>query len=343
MEVDAVVRLEQVTKSFEGTPVVHDLSLTLLPRTLLVLLGSSGCGKTTTLRLIAGLERPDAGSVWINGTQVSGGGVWVAPNDRRIGMVFQDYALFPHLTVAGNIDFALGGREKSLRQARVHDMLALTGLVSRSDYYPHQLSGGEQQRVALARALVASPHLVLFDEPFSNLDAHLRREMREEVMQILREVGAAAVFVTHDQEEAFHIADRIAIMQAGRIVQTGLPGEVYRFPVSYDVACFLGEVNEVAGTASGDEVETVLGRLPLAQPISGDIRVLIRPETIALNRAADGHFTVVLTRFFGHDQTITVRHDSGLRLEARVWGHETFAQGERVSLSVRQPVAALTG
>jgi iron(III) transport system ATP-binding protein len=329
-----VIRLEQVTKTYDAAPAVDGLSLSLAPHSIVVLLGSSGCGKTTTLRLIAGLERPDSGTIHIDGRVVAGGGAWVPPEKRRIGMVFQDYALFPHLTASANIAFALSGADGAARRARVGELLAQVGLTEKGERYPHQLSGGEQQRVALARALAAAPALVLLDEPFSNLDASLRKAMREEVLAILRAAGAAAVFVTHDQEEAMRLADHVVIMGGGRVLQTGTPDGVYRAPVSRVVADFLGEAAYLNGDALGDQAVCALGTVRLAAPAHGRVLLMLRPEMIALEADAAGSAVITDARYHGPYRALTLAHSSGLRLEAKVWAQHAFSIGDRVRVAV---------
>jgi iron(III) transport system ATP-binding protein len=337
------ISLHQVSKSFGAVQAVSEVSFSIEPGTLLVLLGASGCGKTTTLRLIAGLETPDSGEISISGVHVSAPGRFVQPEDRRLGMVFQDYALFPHLTAAANIEFALNSAPARERHARSADMLALVGLGKLGDRYPHQLSGGEQQRVALARALASSPGVVLLDEPFSNLDAALRKEMREEVRRILRQTGMTAVFVTHDQEEALSLGDQIAVMRGGRLQQIGAPQDVYLRPVNREVAAFLGEANFVHGVASGGQVECALGRLPLWVPRHGPVEVLVRPEQIKLEAVTNGDIPcphIDSIRYFGHDQIVTLALPGGESLDCRTWARLDLKVGTPVRLDVHGPVIA---
>jgi iron(III) transport system ATP-binding protein len=337
------VQVSHIHRQFGRVQAVQDVSFSIEPGTLLVLLGASGCGKTTTLRLIAGLETPDSGEISISGVQVSGAGRFVQPEDRRLGMVFQDYALFPHLTAADNIGFALNGAPARERHARITEMLVLVGLAALGDRYPHQLSGGEQQRVALARALAASPGVVLLDEPFSNLDAALRKEMREEVRRILRQTGMTAVFVTHDQEEALSLADQIAVMRGGRLQQIGAPQDVYLRPVNREVAAFLGEANFVHGMASGGQVECALGRLPLWVPRHGPVEVLVRPEQIkleAVDSPPPNAPCIEHIRYFGHDQIVTLALPGGDSLDCRTWARLDLKVGTPVRLDVHGPVIA---
>ncbi len=339
---NAVIRLKNVTKFYDQTCAVDDVSFSVSTGEFLVLLGGSGCGKTTTLRLVAGLERPETGEVWVNGVLASGDHAWIPPEQRQIGMVFQDYALFPHLTVAQNIEFALKDMRGQARKQRVDDVLALVGLDGKGARFPYQLSGGQQQRVALARALAPSPAVVLLDEPFSNLDAALRKTMREDVRTIINQTGAAAIFVTHDQEEAMRLADEIAVMQGGKLVQIGKPDDLYRFPQQPELADFLGEANYLPGDADGDSVITPLGTLALARPARGTVRVLIRPEALALTPAPDGNARVTHMRYFGYYRLLTLHHAGDFTLEARVWAQSSIAIGDRVRVDVQGAVVAFT-
>ncbi len=333
-----IIRLERVSKQYDATTVVDTVTLNVHQGDLLVLLGSSGCGKTTTLRLVAGLERPNQGLIWLDGRAVAGAGQWVPPEERRIGMVFQDFALFPHLSVQENIAFALQDTRGQDRQRRVNMLLDLVGLSGLGKRYPHQLSGGQQQRIALARALAPQPSVVLLDEPFSNLDAALRKTMREEVRRILQATETTAIFVTHDQEEALSLADTVAVMQAGEILQVGQPDELYRFPASLDVATFLGETNLIPGQAKGDSAHTFLGALPLARPAIGEVTVMIRPESLILSPASTGA-TVSQVRFYGYYQTLLLDvPDQPTPLLVRVWADETYHPGDVVAVDVRGPV-----
>jgi len=234
-----------LVKKFETMTAVDNVNLKTNPGETVALLGPSGCGKTTTLRCIAGLERPDSGEIWIDGKPVSTKNVFVPPEKRNIGMVFQSYALWPHMTVFNNVAYPLKIRKfgKNEIKQRVNDVLEMMGLKEMSERYPHQLSGGQQQRVALARAIVYQPRLLLMDEPLSNLDAKLREHMRYELRRLLKKIGITAVYVTHDQEEAFVIADRIAIMNNGKVIQVGKPMEIYENPLNSFIAGFIGRVN----------------------------------------------------------------------------------------------------
>jgi iron(III) transport system ATP-binding protein len=326
-----------LTKRFGGRPVVDAASLRVGAGELVALLGPSGSGKTTLLRLVAGFETPDAGRVAVGDRVVAGPGVWCEPDRRRIGMVFQDGALFPHLTVADNVGF---GRPRAGRAA---ECLELVGLAARAGAYPHELSGGERQRVALARALAADPAVVLLDEPFTALDESLRVELREEVARILRASGASALLVTHHQEEALSLADVVAVMRDGRIVQTGAPEQVYGDPVDRWVAGFLGDADVVPGRAADGVADTELGRFPVAAGVRGAVDVVLRPERLALSATgADGvPGRVVRRSFFGHDQVVAVELASGTRVRSRTVGAAPWRPGDAVRVRVTGPVVVL--
>jgi iron(III) transport system ATP-binding protein len=337
----AALQLRGLRKSFGDVVAVDGVDLTVEPGTVCALLGPSGCGKTTTLRLIAGLETPDAGSVEIGGETVSTAKSSLPPERRRIGMVFQDYALFPHLDVAGNVGYGLGRRPD---RARVEQMLSTVGLGGLGGRHPHELSGGQQQRVALARALIAEPRAVLLDEPFSNLDAGLRERVREEVRAILEAQGVTSVFVTHDQEEALSLADVVAVVNAGRIEQVGTPEEVYSRPATRWVADFLGEIEVLPGTIAGGKVECELGQFSHAHGSEGEVDVLIRPESLAVGtmEPADGRGSreaVVVSRsFYGHDQMLELELASGRTVRARRLGFPAWHPGDRVRVWVEGPI-----
>ena len=340
----SVIRSEGLTKSFGEKAAVAGVDLLVERGAVCALLGPSGCGKTTVLRLIAGFERPDAGRVLVGDRVVAGDGEFVAPERRRIGMVFQDYALFPHLSVEGNVAYGLG---RSADRSRVSEVLTLVGLDGLGASQPHELSGGEQQRVALARAMAPTPEVILLDEPFSNLDAALRVRVRREMRDILVEAGVTALFVTHDQEEALSLADRVAVMRAGRIEQEGTPEEVYGRPRSRWLADFLGDAEIVRGTAAGGAVECELGRFPIPKAVEGQVDVVVRPESVALGAgAAPGrdrsHEGVVVAReYYGHDQLVEVELPSGLRLRSRSMGFPIWHPGDRVRVWIDGPVNAL--
>jgi iron(III) transport system ATP-binding protein len=316
-----MIQLDGVTKSFGAVAAVADAALSVERGELLAVLGPSGCGKTTMLRLIAGFEMPDSGEVRIDGRAVSGGD-WVPPERRHVGMVFQDYALFPHLSVAENIGYGL---PRSRRAERVAEVLALVGLAGLGERRPHELSGGQQQRVALARALAPEPSIVLLDEPWSNIDPLLRGAMRDDIARILRTAGVTVVLVTHDQEEAFSLADRIALMDAGRIVQVGTPEEMYYRPVTRRVAEFVGATNFVPA-------QSRLGRALVKDDGGGD--VLVRPELVALSIDEAGGGTVVGREFRGHDVFYRVDLGDGGTICSQRPSNEVVPLGARVRVEL---------
>jgi iron(III) transport system ATP-binding protein len=326
-----------VTKSFGTTPVLRGIDLVVERGQIAALLGPSGCGKTTLLRITAGFETPDTGTVTLAGRQVVGEGRRPDPPERRrVGIVPQEGALFPHRTVAGNVGFGL---PRAGRVARIDDMLALVGLEGFHDRMPAELSGGQQQRVALARALAPEPELVLLDEPFNALDRALRGSVRDDVRSALRQVGATAVLVTHDQEEALSIADVVAVMRDGRIPQAGPPLEVYESPVDLQVASFVGETVVLDAEFEDGAVTCPLGRLP-ARTVRGKGgrhgRVALRPEQIVLNgtgTALSGR--VERVEYFGHDAVVTVAvRDLPTRIRSRSHGHIKHRPGDEVNISV---------
>jgi iron(III) transport system ATP-binding protein len=285
----AVLELSNVVKRFAGETAVDGVDLTVREGELLTLLGPSGCGKTTTLRMIAGLETPTEGTVTVGGDVVAGEGKVVPPEDRDVGMVFQEFALFPHLTVAENVAFGLEDPDSEAAAQRVTDLLDLVGLDGYGDRSPADLSGGQRQRVALARSLAPEPDVLLLDEPFSNLDVALRVEMREEVTRILKEAGVTAVSVTHDQEEALSISDRVAVISEGHVEQVGTPASLFEHPKSRFVASFLGQASFVPGLITEDTVQTTIGSYgrDLLEGVTGEyvgaeVDVLVRPDDLRL-------------------------------------------------------------
>ena len=286
--------VQGLAKAYGDLPVLRDIDLAVAPGDIVALLGPSGCGKTTLLRLVAGFDRADAGSVALAGKAVADGpiggrGCWVPPFRRGIGYVPQDGVLFPHLDVAANVGFGLspGGR----RSGRVEAMLDLVGMTGFGRRMPHELSGGQQQRVSIARALAPSPAVVLLDEPFNALDAHLRRTLCAEVRTILKRGGAAALMVTHDRDEAFSVADEIAVMRSGRIVQRGTPADFYRDPVDLDTARLAGAALQLDGILSGGMAETALGRVAVRNPYDvedGPADLMLRPEQVVAAESGEG-------------------------------------------------------
>jgi iron(III) transport system ATP-binding protein len=299
----------------------------------MALLGPSGCGKTTLLRLIAGFEAPEAGSVELGGRKLVGPGTWLAPQKRRVGLVFQDFALFPHLNVESNVAFGLAnGRD---RKERVAELLSLVGLDGLGSRMPFELSGGQQQRVALARTLAAEPDLVLLDEPFSNLDPTMLARVRSEVRGIIETLGTTAVFVTHDQEEALSLAAEVAVMLEGKVLQTGRPREMYERPNDRRVAAFLGDANFLSAEARDGYVQCELGRIPSPEVTEGPVEVMVRPESLALSAEAGEPAEIVSTEYYGHDQAVTVRLAGGSTLRVRLLSGEDFSPGQSLGLRLR--------
>lgn len=328
-----------LSKSFDGTKAVNNVDLEIAPGDFVALLGPSGCGKTTVLRLLAGLETPDTGVIRIGEVEIAGQGYALPPEKRRLGMVFQEYALFPHMSVRDNIAFGI--RNRPDREQRIQEVLDLVDLKAIQDRGPHSLSGGQQQRVALARALAPKPAVMLLDEPFSNLDAALRQRVRREIRQILLNAGVTTLFVTHDQEEALSLSDHVAVMIDGKIMQFAPPQELYRFPANQDVAGFLGETNFLQGVARGMHAETVLGRVRLHSPMQGDVTIMIRPENIIVASTPGANAIVCTHEYVGHSWIVTVRDQQNNILRCRMNGStEPPLVGTNVSLCVQDAVMA---
>ena len=282
------LEIKNIVKNFGGRRVVDDVSLTVMPGQVTCLLGPSGCGKSTTLRIIAGVENQDDGAIYVDGKLVSDAGFTLPPEQRNIGLMFQDFALFPHLTVAQNVAFGLAGRKIT---DRVHDLLAKVGMSAYFDDYPHQLSGGEQQRVALARALAPRPRIMLMDEPFSGLDDRLRDDIRDETLEVLKSEGTAVLLVTHEPGEAMRMADEIALMRKGKIVQRGAPYNIYNAPKDIEAAAFFSDVNVIKGKVKGALTDTPFGQfLAPGVPDDTDVDIVIRPQhlKIEFDRAGRG-------------------------------------------------------
>jgi iron(III) transport system ATP-binding protein len=338
----AILHLDQVTRCYQaGAAAVDGITLTLSQGELLALLGPSGCGKTTLLRLIAGLEVPDGGAIVLAGRPVAGPGGWVPPEQRNLGMVFQDYALFPHLTVAQNVGFGLDRlRKQAARQAadRVAEAIALVGLEGLEKRYPHELSGGQQQRVALARAIAPQPALILLDEPLSNLDARVRQRLRQEVRAILKRAGASAVFVTHDREEAMAIADRVAVMRQGRLEQIDTPEGLYWQPASRFVAGFVAETNFLEAHRSPEGWQTELGIIAadcLSHDPAGDRVVLaVRQTDLRLTPDPKGNGDLLERQFLGREYTYRVKLPNGQPLQAIADWRAKLEPGDRVRVEI---------
>jgi iron(III) transport system ATP-binding protein len=317
---EPAITLDRITRRFGDRAAVDDVSLSLAEGRILALLGPSGGGKTTLLRLIAGLEAPDAGTLSISGRPVAGPGFWMPVEQRGVALVFQDLALFPHMTALQNVAFGLKGTSSD-RRATALAWLDRVGLADLAHRHPHALSGGEQQRVALARALAPEPRVVLFDEPFSALDAHLRQSVRDDVARLLRDSGASAVIVTHDAQEAMGMVDALALLEGGRLIQMDTPQAVYDHPVTATAARLLGPVNLLSATARNGAVDTPFGTLP--SPGEGAVQIAIRPERLHFAQAGlAGH--VASCAFAGDCWIATVETTAG-PLRVRVSGP---AQGQ---------------
>ena len=338
------LELAAVSIAYGQTEVVHDIDLVLEAGRIGCLLGPSGCGKTSVLRAIAGFERVQSGRIELNGVVVSSAERHCAPERRRVGMVFQDFALFPHLSVADNVSFGLSQGSRAERRARAADMLSVVGLSEHADKFPHQLSGGQQQRVALARALAPDPELLLLDEPFSSLDVELRSRLATELRDILKARGITAILVTHDQQEAFAIADEIGVMDGGRLLQWDNAYNLYHRPVSRFVADFVGQGVFLPGRLRNDnEVELELGVLRSEFPFAnGDrcprcttgsqVDVLLRPDDLVHDDAAPLRAEVLAKSFRGADFLYTLRLASGRRVLSLVPSHHNHAIGEHIGI-----------
>jgi iron(III) transport system ATP-binding protein len=326
-----------VTKFYGAVRAVDSVTFGLSPGEIVSILGPSGCGKTSLLRLIAGFEHVDDGEILVSGKTVSSRSSHLAPDQRNIGMVFQEYALFPHLTVSQNVSFGLQKLDASDRRKRLDEVLALVRLTELKDRYPNELSGGQQQRVALARTLAPRPVTVLLDEPFSNLDAGMRTEMRREVQAILREYGMATILVTHDREEAFAVADRVGVMRDGRLEQIDKPGVVYTQPVNPFVATMTGACDFLEGCVEGERIVTEVGRLPFSAseglPKDGaKVEVLVHPDDFHVSRDPDGDALVESREFRGGETILAIKLPSGRTVRCRQLSYSDLAPGMKVRL-----------
>lgn len=335
-----LLEIDRLAISYGVTPVVHDLALGLEQGEIGCLLGASGCGKTTVLRAVAGFEPVLTGEIRLAGKIVGGPDRSVPPEQRRIGMVFQDYALFPHLDIAGNVGFGLRDMDRPQRDARVAEMLALVGMQEMAKRYPHELSGGQQQRAALARALAPAPQLMLLDEPFSNLDAELREKLAQDVRAILKSAGTTALLVTHDQHEAFAMADRVGVMHAGQIRQWSSPYDLYHRPVDRYVAGFIGEGAWLVADVDGQGcVQTELGELAgircTDDPESRQLDVLIRPDDVQHDDASPLRAKVVAKAFRGAEFLYTLALPSGQQVLSLVASHHNHDLGEDIGIRVQ--------
>jgi iron(III) transport system ATP-binding protein len=343
---DDALTLEHVSHAYGAVQAVGDVSLALAPGELMCLLGPSGCGKTTVLRVTAGLETLQQGRVLIDGRVVADGRVQAPPETRNVGLMFQDYALFPHLSASQNVEFGLRRLASAERRSRAAAALKQVGMSGQAEAFPHTLSGGQQQRVALARALAPQPRIMLLDEPFSGLDVRLRNQVRDDALHVLKSSGAATLMVTHDPEEAMFMADRIAVMHDGRILQAGPPADLYYAPADAFVAGFFGEINRLRARVANGRVATVLGEFEAGGFAEGvTVEVLIRPEGLKLHPAASGgpaadgggRARVMAARLLGRTSLVHLSVDGAdgqdLHLHARVPGR--FLPEENAIMSVQ--------
>lgn len=346
-----ILELRNISRAFDGARVVNDVSLHLAAGQVTCLLGPSGCGKSTTLRIAAGMERQDEGEVWLDGTCISGAATHAPPEMRGVGLVFQDFALFPHLDVARNIAFGLRGMPSAEVLLRVREMLARVNLEGYGPKYPHELSGGEQQRVALARALAPGPRVLLMDEPFSGLDDRLRDEVRDATLDLLAQEDAAVLMVTHDPAEAMRMADHIALMRQGKIVQQGAPYNIYNAPADRAAAAFFSDINVIRGRVENALIETAFGPFLVPSFAHGtEVDVVIRPQHLKLDFDRQGRGpnptetdgvpargAVVRARFMGQGSLVEFAMDhDGSRLEALVPGVFLPKPGTPLWLSMRR-------
>jgi iron(III) transport system ATP-binding protein len=317
-------------------PALQHVSLTIAEGSILSILGPSGCGKTTILRSVAGFERPQAGRIEIAGRCVCDERHWVPPELRGVGMVFQDYALFPHLTVAENIAFGLHGKGRDSVNRIVTDTLIFVGLKGMGGRYPHELSGGQQQRVAIGRALAPKPVVILLDEPFSNLDPDMRGQMREEVQEILQHSGTTAVLVTHDHDEAFAMADHVAVLNAGRLEQFDTPEVIYHTPSTRFVANFVGQADFIPGRVENGKIQTEIGQFDnvTGQPSGTPVEIMIRPDDVHIMPASPGGARIICRTFRGSENLYSVVLPSGQMLHSSEGSTTVYPIGAPVDLKI---------
>lgn len=333
----SILELRSVSCAYDlSRPAIHDISFSAREGEILCLLGPSGCGKTTILRAIAGLEPVQAGQIFLSGRLVSSSSETIPTEERRVGMVFQEYALFPHLRVADNIAFGLRHLSRAERRCRVQDMLRLTGLEGLDRRYPHELSGGQQQRVALSRALVQHPVLLLLDEPFSNLDPDMAGRMRQELHALLHRMKTTTILVTHDHDESFAMADRIAVLNQGMLEQLDSPELIYHLPATRFVADFVGQADFITGQVRQGLVHTELGEFPntLNRPEESEVVVMIRPDDIQLVPNKSAKPRVAARLFRGSENLYTIRLPSGQMVHSSESSTNVYEEGTAVDLRV---------
>ena len=327
-----IIRARSVTKSYGLENVLSDFNLDVWNGSIVGILGMSGSGKTTALRLIAGFERPDSGIIEMRNDIISSEDTFLPPENRNVGMVFQDYALFPHLNVEKNISFGLSSLE--IKSGRLEEVISMCNLEQYRRKFPQELSGGQQQRVALARALAPNPEVILLDEPFTSLDAHMARDLREEVITLLKQTATTAIIVTHDQEEALSVCDVVSVLEKGKVIQSATPQEIYLNPVSQTVANSVGDPNILKGFSTDGKVETSLGSFVSAY--NGALDVSIRPECIELTLDNEGSYVVIECTFYGHDQVISFSNNKGEIFRARSLPNTIYESGDKVTVNISE-------
>ena len=327
-----IIRARSVTKSYGPEVVLSDFNLDIWNGSIVGILGISGSGKTTALRLLAGFDKPDSGIIEMRDKVISSEETFLPPEERNVGMVFQDYALFPHLNVEKNISFGLSRDE--IKSGRLEEVLSMCNLEAYRNKFPQELSGGQQQRVSLARALAPKPEVILLDEPFTSLDAHMARDLREEVVSLLRQTETTALIVTHDQEEALSVCDVVSVLENGRVIQSATPQEIYLNPVSQTVANSVGDPNILKGFSVDGRVETSLGTFVTAY--NGALDVSIRPECIELVLDSEGSYVVKECTFYGHDQVVSFQNSKGEVFRARSLPNTIYEAGDKVNINISE-------
>jgi iron(III) transport system ATP-binding protein len=333
----ALIEVKNIECKYRGQTIIKDLSLHVNPGNLVCLLGPSGCGKTTALRAIAGFEPIYQGTIRIEDQEVSRPGYTLVPEKRRLGMVFQDYALFPHMTVVENVSFGLRNQSKIEKQKTAHEMLEVVGMEEYGHRYPHELSGGQQQRIALARALAPHPNAILLDEPFSNLDVEMRSRLSTEVREILKNRGITGIMVTHDQDEAFALGDNVGVMKDGRILQWDTPFNLYHEPSDRFVADFIGQGVFIDGVMlTPNEIRTEFGIVNADRayiwPDNSQVEILLRPDDVVYDPEGPLQGKITQKAFKGAEIMYTLRLDSGSEVLSLFPSHEDFNIGDQVSL-----------
>lgn len=327
-----IIRARSVAKSYGSEKVLSDFNLDIWNGSIVGILGISGSGKTTALRLLAGFDKPDSGIIEMRDRVISSQETFLPPEERNVGMVFQDYALFPHLNVEKNISFGLSRDE--IKSGRLEEVLSMCNLETYRNKFPQELSGGQQQRVSLARALAPKPEVILLDEPFTSLDAHMARDLREEVISLLRQTETTALIVTHDQEEALSVCDVVSVLENGSVIQSATPQEIYLNPVSQTVANSVGDPNILKGFSIDGRVETSLGTFVTAY--NGALDVSIRPECIELLLDSEGSYIVKDCTFYGHDQVVSFQNSKGEVFRARSLPNTIYEVGDKVNINISE-------